>query len=107
MRDVVIAGAGIVRFGSYPDTPHYVLATNALRNALADSGFSWKDVQAAFCGSVYQGTGSGHQALREFGLTGIPIINNENACSSSAVALNLGYQAISSGVYDIVCGYGI
>ena len=57
MREAVIAGIGIVPFGVYNDTPHYVLATAAIRNALKDSGFAWRDIQAAFCGSVYQGTG--------------------------------------------------
>ena len=93
MREVVIAGTGLVRFNTYEEA-HYVLSTEALRKALTDSGFSWREIQAAYCGSVYQGTGSGHQALREIGLTGIPIVNNEAACSSGAVAMMLGYQAI-------------
>ena len=29
----------------------------------------------SICGSVYQGTGSGHQAIKEIGMTGIPIVN--------------------------------
>ena len=106
MRETVIAGIGIVPFGVYDGTPHYVLATAAIRSALKDSGFEWRDIQAAFCGSVYQGTGSGHQALREIGLMGMPVINNENACSSSAVSLRSAYQAVAAGIYDIVIAVG-
>ena len=48
-----------------------------LLNCLDESEMEWKDVQAAFCGNVYAGTGKGHQVIAEVGLTGIPIINME------------------------------
>jgi len=106
VREVVVSGIGSVKFGSYPDTPNYALATEAIMKALKDSGFSWREIQAAYCGSVYQGTGSGHQALREIGLTGIPIVNIENACSSGASAFRLGHQAVATGIYDAVLVLG-
>lgn len=106
MRDVMIAGVGTVKFGSFPNQGNYVSATNATMNALKDADISWKEVQAAFCGSVYQGTGSGHQALREVGLSGIPIVNVENACSSGTSAFRLAYQAIATGMVDIAIALG-
>lgn len=106
MREVRVSGIGIYKFGHYPDTPTYAMATKATLDALKDAGIQWNQVQAAYCGSVYQGTGSGHQALRELGLTGIPIVNIENACSSGASAFRLGYQAVASGLYDTVAVLG-
>ncbi len=106
MRDVVITGIGTTRFGSYPETPNYALATQALLAALKDARTPWKKIQAAYCGSVYQGTGSGHQALREMGLIGIPIVNVENACSSGSSAFRLAYQAVASGLYDTAVALG-
>lgn len=106
MKEVVVSGIGTMRFGVYPDKANYVLATEAILNALKDSGYTWKEIQAAYCGSVYQGTGSGHQALREMGLTGIPIVNIENACSSGSSAFRLAYQAVLSGQYDVVVALG-
>jgi len=106
VREVVVSGIGTMRFGVYPDKQNYVLATEAILNALKDSGFKWKEIQAAYCGSVYQGTGSGHQALREMGLTGIPIVNIENACSSGSSAFRLAYQAVATGQYDITMALG-
>lgn len=106
MKEVVVSGIGTMRFGVYPDKANYVIATEAIQNALKDSGYKWKEIQAAYCGSVYQGTGSGHQALREMGLTGIPIVNIENACSSGSSAFRLAYQAVASGIYDIVIALG-
>ena len=106
MRDVMIAGIGTVKFGSFPNVGNYVAPTNATLAALKDAGIEWKDVQLAFCGSVYQGTGSGHQALRELGLSGIPIVNVESACSSGTSAFRLAYQAIASGMADIAIALG-
>ena len=106
MRDVMIAGIGTVKFGSFPNVGNYVAPTNATLAALRDAGIEWKDVQMAFCGSVYQGTGSGHQALRELGLSGIPIVNVENACSSGTSAFRQAYQAIAYGMADIAIALG-
>lgn len=106
MRKVVISGIGMTNFGSFPSVPNYVLATQAIIAALKDAGIAWKEIQSAYCGSVYQGTGAGHQALREIGLSGIPIVNVENACSSGSSAFRLGYQAIASGIYDRVIALG-
>nr|HID59949.1 thiolase family protein [Desulfobacterales bacterium] len=107
MRDVVVAGIGLTRWGVYPDQEWYDFGSEAIFRALKDAEMEWKDVQAAFCGSVYQGTGSGHQAIREVGLTGIPIVNVENACSSGSSAFRLAYQMVASEIYDIVLALGM
>jgi acetyl-CoA acetyltransferase len=112
MREVAIAGVALTRFGTYdgekgrPLKEGYELGTEAILNALADAGMQWKDVQAAFCGTVYQDTGSGHQSIDKIGMTGIPIVNVENACSSSASAFRLAYQAIGTELYDVVLAFG-
>ncbi len=108
MREVMIAGVGTVPFvlPKYSVQPTYVFGCAAVRNALKDAGIQWKDVQAAFCGSVYQGTGSGHKVLRELGLTGIPVVNVENACSSGTSAFRLATQAVASGQVDIAIALG-
>lgn len=107
-REVVIAGVGITKFDRYdgengrqlrnfPD-----LGAEAIMKALADAKMKWIDIEGAFCGSVYCGTGSGHQAIQQVGLTGIPIVNIENACSSGISALRLGYELVGAGVYDVL-----
>jgi hypothetical protein len=40
--------------------------------ALKNAGMEWKEIQAAFCGSVYCGTASGHQTISKIGYKGIP-----------------------------------
>jgi len=107
MREVVVAGIGLTKWGVYPDQEWYDFGSEAIFNALKDAEMEWKDIQAAFCGSVYQGTGSGHQAIKEVGLTGIPIVNVENACSSGSSAFRLAYQMIASEIYDVVLALGM
>lgn len=107
LRDVYIAGAGITKWGVYPDKYGYEHASEAIVGILDDSGFQWDQIEAAYCGSVYQGTASGHQAIKELGFTGFPIVNVENACSSGSSAFRLGYQAVAAGLYDAVLVFGM
>jgi benzoylsuccinyl-CoA thiolase BbsB subunit len=106
LRKVYIGGIGIVRFQRYDDQEYYDFGSQAILNCLEDAEMEWRDIQSAFCGNVYAGTGKGHQVIAEIGLTGIPIINIEQACSSSSAAFRLGYQMIATELYDIVIALG-
>jgi len=106
-RDVYVAGVGISKWGYYPDVECNEYASEAIIESLHDADISWRDVEAAYCGSVYQGTGCGHRAIKEVGLTGIPIVNVENACSSSSSAFRLGYQNVAAEIYDVVLVFGM
>jgi acetyl-CoA acetyltransferase len=106
LRKVYIGGIGLVRFMRYEDQEYYDYGSQAILNCLEDAEMEWKDIQAAFCGNVYAGTGKGHQVISEIGLTGIPIVNIEQACSSSSVAFRLGYQMVATELYDIVIAVG-
>ncbi|ATW28656.1 hypothetical protein DCMF_16075 [Candidatus Formimonas warabiya] len=108
MRQVYVAGIGMTRFNAYPDDVKWFdLGAEAILSILKDAEMQWSDIQAAFCGSVYQGTGSGHQAIKEVGLTGIPIVNIENACSSGGSAFRLAYQSVAAEIYDCVLVLGM
>lgn len=104
--EVKIIGAGTTKWGQYDDVEAYEIGAEAIINAIKDSEIDWNDVQAIYCGSVYQGTGSGHRAIQEVGFTGVPIINIENACSSGASAFRLAYNAVKSGEYDVALAFG-
>ena len=106
MKDTVVSGIGITKFGHFEDTPFYVLTSEAVRKALADAGVDWKDIQAAYCGCEDGGNACGHRALAELGHTGIPIVNIENACSSGTSAFRLAYDAVAYGQYDTVLALG-
>lgn len=104
---VVVAGVGMIPFrkpGS--SAPYYVMGAQATRLALADAGLDYGAVQQAYAGFVYGDSTSGQRALYDVGMTGIPVINVNNNCSSGSTALFLARQAIESGSADCVLALG-
>jgi len=106
MREVCIIGVGIHRFGRFPDKTFIDLGAKATLEALRDAKIGWEKIEAAYCGSVYSGSGAGSNMLAEVGLSGIPIMGVEAACAAGGVALKMGYQAIARGECDIVLAVG-
>ena len=106
-RDVVVLGVGLHPFGRFPERDLPQLAREAVVEALKDSAVGWKDVQVAYFGHVYyQGMSMGEVTLRELGLTGIPIINVENACSSGSTAFWQAYWGITTSLFDLAVAFG-
>ncbi|MDZ4163476.1 MAG: lipid-transfer protein [Burkholderiales bacterium] len=104
---VGVAGVGMVPFtkpGAHLPYPH--MAAEAVRLALADAGVSYDQVQQAYVGYVYGDSTAGQRALYEVGMTGIPIVNVNNNCSTGSTALFLARQAVSSGAADCVLALG-
>ncbi|MBI2906922.1 MAG: thiolase family protein [Chloroflexi bacterium] len=106
-REVYVVGVGMHQFGRFPDLDFTDLGRVAVLNALKDAGLSWRQAEAAFCGTAYGDVGAGHRIAREIALTGIPIVNVENACSSGGSAFRLACQSIAGGMYDIAIAYGL
>lgn len=108
MREVVIAGVGLHKFGRFEDKTFEQLGQEAVLMALKDANnMPWRDVQIAFCGTMHGGTVAGHRVVQGIGLTGIPIVNVETACASGATALMLAYQGIATGLYDVALAFGV
>lgn len=107
MRDVVVLGAGLHRFGRFPDKSLQDLGREAIKNALDDSGVPFPDIQVAYVGRVLAGMGAGLSVVSEMGQTGIPVINIEMACGSSTSAFREAYLSVANGVYDtaLVVGF--
>jgi len=71
MRDVVVAGAGLHRYGVFPDKTSVDLGTVAIQRALDDAGCGWTDIEAVYCGTVRLGMSAGHKICRHMGTTGL------------------------------------
>jgi benzoylsuccinyl-CoA thiolase BbsB subunit len=97
----------MIRFGKYPQATLADLARPAVLAALADAGVERRSVQAAFCGTALGGMLAGQRVLKTLGLTGLPVVNVENACSSSAAAFREAWAAIASGQYDVALVIGV
>jgi len=102
-----IAGVGMVPFRKPRETEGYeVMGAQAAREALADAGIDYPLVQQAYVGYVYGDSTSGQAALYPLGLTGIPVINVNNNCSTGSSALFLARQAVASGEVDCALALG-
>jgi acetyl-CoA acetyltransferase len=99
MSEVHIVGAGIHPFGRHPDKSGLDQGVFAVREALADAGLDWSQMQFAFGGS--SAAGSADAALPRLGLTGVQFINISNGCATGGSSLLSGYWAIKSGEFDL------
>ncbi len=104
---VVVAGVGMIPFTKPgANAPYPEMAAAATRAALTDAGIDYDKVQQAYVGYVYGDSTSGQKSLYAVGMTGIPIINVNNNCSTGSTALFLARQAIASGAADCVLALG-
>lgn len=113
MREVVVLGVGMTKFGKHVNLGLKDLGRMACWDAIKDAGISPKDIQTAYVGNAIGGaiTGQtmvvGQVVLREVGITSIPIINVENACASGSVAVREAYNAIRTGLCDVAIAVGV
>ncbi|WP_280426557.1 lipid-transfer protein [Nocardia carnea] len=111
---VFVIGVGMTKFekpgrrldedGSMWDYPQ--MARESGTNALADAGISYDEVRQAYVGYVYGESTSGQRAVYELGMTGIPVVNVNNNCSTGSTALYLAAQAIRGGLADCTLALG-
>jgi len=104
---VFVAGVGMIPFVKPgANAPYPVMGAEATKLALADAGVSYDMIQQAYAGYVYGDSTCGQRALYQVGMTGIPIINVNNNCSTGSTALFMARQAIESGALDCVLALG-
>lgn len=103
----LVAGVGMIPFTKPGQSdPYDKMGAEAVRLALKDAGLAYTDVQQAYAGYVYGDSTCGQSALYEVGLTGIPVINVNNNCSTGSTALFLARQAVEAGVVDVAIAVG-
>jgi len=106
-RAVHVVGVGMIPFTKPgASDPYTVMGARAAQLALDDAGVNYKDVQQAYVGYVYGDSTSGQAAIYGVGLTGIPVFNVNNNCSSGSSALFLARQAVESGMIECAIALG-
>jgi acetyl-CoA acyltransferase len=108
MNKTYVVGVGMTKFdkpgtkeGDYPDW-----AKEAGQKALEDAGIPYDAVEQAYAGYVYGDSSYGQRAVYELGLTGIPVLNVNNNCSTGSSALMLARQAVKGGLVDCALAIG-
>lgn len=107
-QPVYVVGVGMTRF-TKPGTSkvdYPALVKEAVVAALSDCRLPYEKVKQACVGYVYGDSTCGQRALYGVGMTGIPIYNVNNNCSSGSTALSLAYQMVKGGLSDCVLAVG-
>lgn len=106
-------GGGMTAFGRQPERNLKSMVEEAVNLALKDAGIDKSQIQAAYVGNASQGVLQGQESIRgqvvlhNMGIGGIPIINVENACASSATALNGAMAMVALGEIDCALVVGM
>ncbi|HUB36252.1 MAG TPA: lipid-transfer protein [Solirubrobacteraceae bacterium] len=103
-----VIGVGMSKFDKpgtkEGDYPEWVLEAGS--RALADAGIPYEDVEQAYAGYCYGDSTYGQRAIYGLGLTGIPVVNVNNNCSTGSSALFLARQAVKGGLVDCALAVG-
>ena len=109
MSDVYVVGIDMIKFmkagtgGSVES-----LGSQAALMALDDCGLKIQQIEALYCGNLYQANAMvGQRILQQIGQTGIPVVNTSNACATGATAFREAWMAIKAGVYDAAIAVGV
>jgi acetyl-CoA acetyltransferase len=108
MRKTFVVGVGMTKFEKpqsrdwdYPD-----MAKESIGKALEDSKIPYDEIEQACVGYVYGESTCGQRAVYQFGLTGIPVYNVNNNCSTGSTALFMARQLVEGGIADCVLALG-
>ena len=96
-----IAGVGQLRFDTYRDVPAVELARDAGLLALHDAGMTLADIDEVFVGYLGLQHQVGVKAVKELGLTGLPVTHIENASATGLFAFREAAWAVSSGRAEV------
>ncbi len=107
MKKVNVIGVGMTQFTTPKQLiPYTTMGQQAVRDALKDSGINYDEIDQAYTGWVYADSCAGEKVLYDVGMTGIPIFNVNNNCSTGSNALYLARQAVASGVSECALALG-
>lgn len=107
MRDVFVAGTGMMPFGRHPAGSARALARGASAAALRDAGATFADLDAFVAGSAHPLTPRGVYLAKELGVTGLAVLHAEHASASGLAAMHQAWLAVGSGEADAVLVLGI
>ncbi|MEH6995753.1 lipid-transfer protein [Neobacillus drentensis] len=106
-KKVKVIGVNMIPFtkpGAHE--PYEVMAAKAVKGALEDAGIDYTEIQQAYASYIYGDSTCGQRALYRVGMTGIPIFNVNNNCSSGSTALFMARQAVESGAVECALAVG-
>jgi acetyl-CoA acetyltransferase len=107
MRPVYVVGIGLHKYQRLSETPYVTLGLTAIREAIADAGIEWRNVDSAYTGTALIGMAASRPMLRHLGATGIAMAQVENASASGSTAFRQACLDVASGISDISLAIGV
>ncbi len=112
MREVVIAGAGFAKIGERRNDRIGDIFAEAFRMLIDNTQIDPKEIEALVVGNMSAGEFVGQASLGAYladyvGLSGIPAIRVEAACTSGGASVRTAYHLVASGAYDVVVAAGV
>ena len=107
MNTVMVAGVDTVKFAKPgQQKPYREMASSAIRGAISDAGIDPALIEQAYGGYIYGDSTCAQHALYDAFMTGGPVINVNNNCSSGSTAIFLARQAVQSGAVECALAFG-
>jgi len=106
---VYVIGVGqtpFVKLSARPDWDYPDMVREAVTDALKDAGIAYDKIEQAAAGYCFADTTAGQRAIYPMGLTGIPVINVNNACASGSSAIYIMRNFIAGGMADCALAFG-
>ena len=107
-KKVFVIGVGMTQFEKpgarewdYPD-----MGREAGTKALADANIPYASVEQVAVGYCYGDSTAGQRAVYEIGLSGVPIYNVNNNCSTGSTALFMAKQFVEGGLAECTLALG-
>lgn len=107
LRPVYVVGAGWHRYQPLSETSYVTLGLRAIRDALADAGIPWPEIESAYVAKALLPMAPGRPILRHLGASGIELIHVENASASGSAAFRKACIEVASGVTDVALAVGV
>jgi len=107
MRPVYVVGIGLHKYQYMSETTFVTLGLTAVREALADAGIGFRDIESAYTGTALLGMAVSRPILRHLGASGIPMAQVENASASGSTAFRQACIDVASGISDIALAIGV
>jgi acetyl-CoA acetyltransferase len=107
LKPVYVVGIGFHPYQYPTDTPYVTLGLQAIREALADAGIAWADVESSYIGTALLGMAVGRPLLRHLGARGRPLVHIENASASGSSAFRHACIEVAAGISDVAMVLGI
>jgi len=110
MRDVVVIGAGMTRFGESWDKSIKDIFVEAALGAIGDAGVD--HIDSLYVGAMSSGLFVGQEHLGAvmadyLGVTPVPATHVDSACASGGAAFRQAYLEVASGASEIVLAGGV